>query len=69
MLKIIRITANIPLQLLTEAKRVTLKGITETLIYGLLLIKRSLAYHKAKHLKGKLQLKLDMDLSRERHRR
>jgi hypothetical protein len=63
-----RITANIPADLLQEASEVTRKGITETLIQGLQLIKRGRAYVKAKALKGKLSLNVDLNLSRERPR-
>ncbi len=59
MSKIKRITANII---------TTLKVIKETLIYGSLLTKRSSAYEKARHLKGKLKFNINMDLSRKRHR-
>jgi hypothetical protein len=67
--KIKRTTANLPEDLLGEAMKVTKKGITETLIDGLRLIKRSAAYEKAQALKGKLHLQVDLDVSRERHRR
>jgi hypothetical protein len=61
-----RITANLPEDLLNEATSVTKKGITETLIQGLQLIKRSGAYRKAQGLKGKLDISIDIDKSRER---
>lgn len=64
-----RITANIPEELLLEATRVTNKGITETLIQGLRLIKRTSALEKARRLKGQLDLSIDVDESRERNRR
>ncbi|MEW6055792.1 MAG: hypothetical protein AB1540_04185 [Bdellovibrionota bacterium] len=64
-----RITANLPADLLKEAIEVTQNGITETLIQGLRLIKRSSAYEKAQALKGKLHLEIDIEESRERSRR
>ena len=67
--KVKRITANLPDTLLKEATRVTKKGITETLIEGLRLIKRSSAYELAQALKGRLHLSVDLDVSRERTRR
>lgn len=67
--KVKRITANLPYDLLQEAKKTTHKGITETLVYGLELIRRSSAFHKVKALKGKLRLKIDLEESRERHTR
>ena len=66
--KIRRITANLPEELLKEATQVTHKGITETLIHGLRLIRRSAAFQKAQALKGKLKIELDLDESRERSR-
>ncbi len=67
--KLKRITANLPEDLLKEATQATNKGITETLIQGLQLVKRSTAYQKAQSLRGKLDLKIDLDISRERNRR
>jgi hypothetical protein len=64
-----RITANIPEDLLAEASKVTGKGITETLVQGLQLLKRSAAYQKAQNLKGKLDIEIDIEGSRERSRR
>ena len=61
-----RITANLPAILLDEATSVSGKGITETLIAGLELVKRSRAFAKAQALRGKIQLDLDMDEIRER---
>lgn len=69
MSKVKRITANLPFDLLEDSISLTHKGITETLIYGLLLIKRSSAFKKAQELKGKLKLSIDLDMSRERNRR
>jgi len=67
--KIQRITANIPKDLLREAQRVTRRGITETLVEGLHLLKRRRAYDKAMALKGKLRLQVDIEKSRERNPR
>jgi hypothetical protein len=63
-----RITANLPEDLLNEALKSTKLGITETLIKGLKLVKRSGAYSKAMALKGKIKINLDLDMSRERNR-
>ena len=60
------ITANLPEELLTEACEVTGKGITETLIQGLELVRRSMAAKKAQRLRGKLKLEIDLETSRER---
>jgi hypothetical protein len=64
-----RITANLPEDLLRDAMQVTGRGITETLVTGLRLIRRARAYERALALKGKLQLDLDLGKSRERRRR
>ncbi len=61
-----RITANIPSALLDEATSVSGKGITETLIAGLELVKRSRAFAKAQALRGKIHLDIDLDVERER---
>ncbi len=63
-----RITANLPGDLLDDAMSVTGKGITETLIEGLRLVRRTRAYEKARALRGKLQLQIDLEESRERRR-
>ena len=67
--KIKRITANLPKELILEATSVTKLGITETLIQGLKMIKRTAAYEKAQALKGKLKLDVNVGVSRERHSR
>ena len=64
-----RITANLPEQLLEEAMKVTKKGITETLVEGLEQVRRRQAYEKAMSLRGKIQLDIDLEESRERRRR
>ena len=64
-----RITANLPEKLLREATRITRKGITETLVEGLHLVRRARAYEKAMALRGKVRLDVDLELSRERRRR
>ena len=69
MTRVKRITANLPAALLEEATAVTGGGITETLVAGLQLVKRSRAASKADALKGKIALDIDLDLSRERRRR
>ena len=68
-LKIKRTTANLPADLLKEAMHVSGVGITETLVMGLKMLKRSIAYEKAQKLKGKLDLKIDTGVSRERTNR
>jgi len=48
---------------------VTGKGITETIVAGLDLVRRTRAYRAAIALRGKVKLKIDLDESRERPRR
>ena len=64
-----RVTANLPIGLLDGACRATGKGITETLVTGLTLVKRSAAARKAQGLRGRLHLDVDLEASRERSRR
>jgi hypothetical protein len=64
-----RISANLPAELLKQATDVTGQGITETLVEGLRLVKRTSALHKAERLKGRLDLRVDLAVSRERARR
>lgn len=61
-----RITANLPADLLDDAMAVTGRGITETLVEGLRLVRRAAAYEKAMALKGKIRLDIDLGESRER---
>ncbi len=64
-----RVTANLPAGLLDDACRVTGRGITETLVAGLSLVKRTAAAAKARRLRGRIQLDVDLEVSRERARR
>lgn len=67
--KIKRITANLPESLVQQAISITGKNLTETLIEGLQMVKRTAAFGKAQKLKGKLKLKIDLETSRERTHR
>ena len=64
-----RITANLPEDLLADAMKVTRKGITETLVEGLRLVRRAKGFEKAMALRGKVKLDVDLETSRERTRR
>ena len=61
-----RVTVNLPAKLLSEAEEVSGRGITETIVLGLELLARRRAYARALAMKGKLHLKVDTDVSRER---
>jgi hypothetical protein len=69
MTRVRRITANLPDDVLRDAMAVTGQGITETIVTGLRLVRRSRAYERAMALKGKLHLDVDLATSRERRRR
>lgn len=64
-----RITANLPEDLLDDAMKVTQKGITETIVEGLRLVRRARGYETAMALRGKVKLDVDLETSRERRRR
>lgn len=63
-----RVTANLPTELLRTAQEVTGKGITETLVEGLELVRRRRAGQMLKALKGRVTLDIDLEASRERRR-
>jgi hypothetical protein len=63
-----RVTANLPAKLLEAACQSAGKGITETIVEGLELVRRTGALEKARRLKGKLRLDIDLETSRERAR-
>jgi len=69
MTKTRRVTANLPESLLAEAMETTGKGITDTLVDGLELVRRQRAYRKALALRGRVALEIDLAASRERRRR
>ena len=64
-----RSTVDLPEDLLHDAMKVTGKGITETLVEGLRLIRRRRAYDRAMALRGKIRLRVDLASTRERGRR
>lgn len=64
-----RVTANLPGELLAAARKVTGKGITETIIEGLEQVRRRRFYEHALALRGKVRLTIDLEESRGRRRR
>lgn len=64
-----RITANLPAELLEAARKITGKGITETIIEGLEQVKRRRFYERALALQGKVHLNVDVEALRGRRRR
>jgi hypothetical protein len=63
-----RVTINLPAKLLSTAQQVSRRGITETVVEGLELIARRRAADRARALRGQLDLKIDLESSRERSR-
>ena len=61
-----RVTVNLPAKLLGRAEEVSGLGITETIVLGLEMLARRRAYREALALRGKLNLEIDLDVSRER---
>jgi hypothetical protein len=64
-----RVTANLPGDLLDSARKITGKGITETIVEGLEEIQRRRFYERALALQGKLRLRVDLEAVRGRRRR
>jgi len=64
-----RVTANLPGGLLDTARKITGKGITETIVEGLQEIRRRRFYERALALQGKLRLRVDVEAVRGRRRR
>jgi hypothetical protein len=63
-----RVTANLPAELLTDAVKITGQNVTDTIVRGLELVRRSAAYDVAMKLKGKVQIELDISKARGRSR-
>ena len=61
-----RVTVNLPRDLLKDATEVTGSGTTDTIIQGLRILAQRRAYSRALELKGKLDLRIDLDVARER---
>ncbi len=64
-----RVTANLPADLLEAARKITGKGITETIIEGLEQVKRRRFYERALALQGRVHLNVDVEALRGRRRR
>jgi hypothetical protein len=64
-----RIAADLRDGRLREAIEVTGKGKTDTLVEGLRRVRQARAFAKAQALRGKIELKIDLEESRERRRR
>ncbi|HBF12665.1 MAG TPA: hypothetical protein DDW49_04630 [Deltaproteobacteria bacterium] len=62
-----RVTLNLPKKLLKEALSISKKNMTETIVMGLEFLRRHRAFEKAKKMKGKIRLNLDIDNARGRN--
>jgi hypothetical protein len=63
-----RVTANIPADVLASARQETGKGITETLVEGLQVLRQRGVLRQLEPLRGKLDLDIDVDALRGRPR-
>ncbi len=63
-----RVTMNLPADLLAAARGYTGKGITDTVVQGLEMLRRRRAAEGLAALAGKLEIEVDLDASRERAR-
>lgn len=59
-----KITVNVPEDVLKRARQVTGKGITETIIEGLLELRRRDMRSALRRLKGKVRFELDLEAAR-----
>jgi hypothetical protein len=59
-----KVTANIPIDLLKSARRITGKGITLTLVEGLLELEKREKRSGLLALRGKLKIDVDLEKSR-----
>jgi hypothetical protein len=59
-----KVTANLPANLLASATRITGKGVTPTLVEGLLEIERREKRSALRRLKGKVHFALDLAATR-----
>jgi hypothetical protein len=63
-----RVTMNLPADLIAAARTYTGKGITETVVEGLEMLRRRKAAEGLAAMAGKLKIEVDLDVSRERAR-
>jgi hypothetical protein len=59
-----KVTVNLPVQALENALRATGKGITPTIVEGLLQIERNSRRSALRDLRGKIHLELDLESTR-----
>ncbi len=59
-----KITVNVPVAVLAEAKRITGKGVTGTIVDGLRELQRTKKRSALRRLRGKVRLSLDLEGTR-----
>ncbi len=60
-----KMTVNVPADILADAKQVTGKGITDTIIDGLRELQRSNKRSALRRLRGKIRVELDLEETRQ----
>jgi len=60
-----KITVNLPEELLASAQRITKKGITETIVEGLLEVEKREKRSALKQLRGHVKFELDLEKTRK----
>ena len=60
-----KITVNVPTDVLDEARRITGKGITATIVDGLRELQRSSKRSALRRLRGKVRFELDLENTRQ----
>ena len=65
MIELRKITVSVPAEILADAKRITGKGITDTVIDGLRALQRSHKRTALQRLRGKVRFELDLEETRQ----
>jgi hypothetical protein len=64
MIELRKITVNVPAEILADARRITGKGITDTIIDGLRELQRGNKRSALRRLRGKVRVELDLEETR-----
>lgn len=59
-----KVTINVPTQVLTRARAITGRGVTETIVQGLLELDRQHKRTALRALRGRIRLSLDLERTR-----
>ena len=60
-----KMTVNVPADILADAKQITGKGVTDTIIDGLRELQRSNKRSALRRLRGKIRVELDLEETRQ----